>query len=848
MDHSPQIYRLLYRTSVEADIIFPDETQKKFIKRIVDDEVLYEVNEMVVTQQMYVEELLSSGILTLPLNTLSIGPGSVNKVSTLTEFKRAAFIELFSGSEGIIKKYADLSAILESTKIELDASLKYRLGLANEKKKVKTQKESSNKRAQLIHEKEMKTKELELFCVYHNSKFFQSAYDVTLTRELHLEDLKDSLTVNLQGFRENATEETSRHHQKILAEAKLELAFEEFKTSCRDMNWKSASPQALQHDLQASIAFSNARTADARQQVERLAFLGENTENLNQIRQEFQQLQASFDDSNAMEQFNVLNMDRIAHNFKIELLESSIVKNQASAESNAKEISSIEQKLQGACKRRQEKRLARDFIDAKQDEADELMRQLDKLQNEAAYKDEKSSTESRQKVVGELKNKFPARVIGRISELHEPIPGVSEKFTRGRLGKLADAIVVDATDTAEACVAHLKAKQLSIIDETFIPLDALGKKQKTSKDYLLDGKLPEAVDCVFIEDLVQMPEEHKQVFSYCAKPCLVTSTHSDAETLLRLPESKKLDVVSMNTSTCFRKQGFTEVTGEEDESINLHETIVKAETKLVMLRAELDLLIPRRTLLNREISILDALIERIEKSMEPYRELYLFHINEVRAFEDEKNQIFVKVDKGKTKLFNELKSKFEVKKSNHFSLFCKELKIPGIDGYLRTQEPSQELVEIKFEMLGRNVSTCEGDEAFVRDVAAQITSMDISADDSFEEVNRMDQNLKTKERELARAVEEFCSHIKSFFEMSKDIEQQKQISNELTIQIHDIYEQIYDNLSRVQMSIKENYQIINDNFVNHSTLALQAGSIGNFIVPPDNVPANFHLVSAQLKT
>lgn len=830
-----------HRSFVEANVVYPDKTQRKFTKVINGIEILFQIDGVRVLQSQYIDELLNSGILVPPLNTLYIGPGSVNKVSTVSDLKRAAFIELFSGSEEVVRKYKDLSASIRSVKIDLDASLKNQVGLASEKKRIKAKRESTEKRSQLMHELELKAKELELFNLYHNNKFLDSAYDGTLNRELRLDELKDSLAANFREVEERIAMEITLNEQRVFAKARFESESQEIQESLQEMNRKIENNDNLKLELLMSARMFEAKTVGVQKEIEKL---GERSEENAELDEEFQQLQESFEANNEFKQFKVSNLSSSASIDELELLKDSIDSNQDSAGNIAREMSLIEQEIEKVYHQRQEKRQARKSIEDKQEEVDDLTKQLNMLQNSAMNGNEKRSTSFRQKIIDELKKKFPERVIGRISELFKPKAGATQNFIRDRLGNFSEAIVVDSIRTAEECVAVLKTKQLSLVNEIFLPLNELVLEQKTSKEFLQSGKLPTTVDCVFIENLVETLKEHEKVFLFCFKPSLVVHSLSDAELLLKLPENKKLDIVSIDTSTCFRKQGFTEVTGAEEKTGSNEEMVLEMETKLIKLRTELVQLIPQRARFNREILLLDAQMERLRKSIEPLRDLLSFYTKEVEKLKAERNRISMELDLDKIKLYKKMQSNMDMKKIQHFREFCENLGITCIDDYLTTRATPKELVKMHSASLRLEISTYDEDKAFIQEI---LEDTNFAGNDSSE-IFQLKDKLTTKRHELYKAADELCAIVQNYFEIKRDVKQQEEISDELTLQIDDIYEQIYDNLSKIQLSLKENYEILIDNFVSHSSLSLEAGNICNFIVPPDNVPNNFQLVSEQLKT
>jgi len=71
--------------------------------------------------------------------------------------------------------------------------------------------------------------------------------------------------------------------------------------------------------------------------------------------------------------------------------------------------------------------------------------------------------------------------------------------------------------------------------------------------------------------------------------------------------------------------------------------------------------------------------------------------------------------------------------------------------------------------------------------------------------------------------------------------------------IVETYEKIYDEFHRVQVCYRDHFEIFTNNFKQKSWIPLRAGSLTEFIVPPDNTndknqfPDGFMLVKEQLK-
>lgn len=80
-----------------------------------------------------------------------------------------------------------------------------------------------------------------------------------------------------------------------------------------------------------------------------------------------------------------------------------------------------------------------------------------------------------------------------------------------------------------------------------------------------------------------------------------------------------------------------------------------------------------------------------------------------------------------------------------------------------------------------------------------------------------------------------------------DIQNNFGVEEDLTKKVEENYEMIFDDLHRIQMSLKENYETMMRNFKNHTSIPLSNGSITSFVVPSDDVPGDCSLVEYQLK-
>lgn len=384
------------------------------------------------------------------------------------------------------------------------------------------------------------------------------------------------------------------------------------------------------------------------EKAKKLEILGEQSDEAKEIHDKFLKLQEEFEEQHGSDLFKISSMKKIAREDDIEHLSRCIKRYKEQTEMNNAKMKPTNEKIAKLRAERDAEMLEKLEIEKQmktlEDSVQSFEKQekaLDDANNE--QKDKKIISNWRLKVINELKEEFPQRVLGRLSEFYGPKGNkvnANVEFIKGRLGKYSKAIVVDTRTTANECIDYLKIKNLTPITEVFLPLSDLAY-QKSSKSFLPGGKVPPKLISQFMEDLFMATNESvEKALVFCLKPSLVLGSLENAEKALTWSESKKLNVVSTEAGTCFNTNGILERNVKGVDEGLTEEELIECELKqsqlwveIIKVNAAVGAQATKLALLTSKISSIDSKIDKLEASLAPYLKANANEMDKIQQLE-----------------------------------------------------------------------------------------------------------------------------------------------------------------------------------------------------------------------
>lgn len=814
--------------------------------------MLCEIDGRVTTKENYKKELVVSGIILPSTNTLVVSSASVHKVATLSEHSRGAFIEIFCDSKDLISAYDQFSTMISHLRVEIDATVQEQKELTVEKKKMKIDIESSEKRSQMVLERKSLALEFDLFKMYHNKTFADSAFDEVAKLESELQELKVRKAENFEFFKKSKEMETSLLHDKETLKIQLDKLTEDYQLSERDFqkadaNHKVTTTSNIQ--IQESIdAFQN-KIKTNELQISKLESLAEGSE---ETHQDFLKLRTEFEEENFIDLRCISSIEKIVREYDIKHLTKKIKNCQEAATVSQDKIHSINEniaKLKAECEEKSAKKRDIEISMSHHQDAITSFEALEELYNKTIEeRDKKFLKTSRQKIIKELKEKFPKRVIGRLSELWTSVANTvssDEYFINNRLGKFSEAIVVDDRKTADECISFLKFKFLIPIDETFLPLSDLAH-QKASKALLPNEKLPANIPGQVIEDLLKATnDEVEKVLVYCLQPAIVLDSLKDAEKCLSWKGSKKLNVISTETANCFNKNGFLErdaqadVLMTEEDLIKSEEILSRGREKLIRQNTNKELKATELVCLNLRISLIDSNVHGLEASLASQQQIGVNIKQKMQKLQADLNKLMLdKTRLEQQELLDQLRERMKLKEIKHYQAFCEALQIQNIQEYLKQRKMPSSMIKKNIELMKQEI---------------EHLNREIADNESMKEklgpqVTRSQEELIDKMKIIHNLVNENCNKEREYLNLKLKLHEEEETREAIICEIVDVNEKIIDNLNRVQMSFKDNYNILTQNFMAHTKLPLSVGTLSGFVIPPDEIPVDYSVVRDQLKS
>lgn len=793
-----------------------------------------------VSADEYKTKVIETQVLLPVPNTLVINARNIDKVSSLTDVKRAEFIEMISGNGETVKEYELLSKQLELLKVDFDTSVKQKNTLTAEKNKLKKDMESAEEREQLIREFEGQEMQFDLFRMFHNNKFMETVDEEIESQKRNLEGMKKAVLGKIEEHKENDEQEANMRKELKLQEDNLEKMILDFqkpqmKVAKLRMSKSFTETKNREHKIQHDL--NQKRIQKLSKEVQQMETLFNNRENFKALREKYLSLKKSFEQENSTDLFNYDVKLMLCHEDKLKYLRQTL-DTLKSNEADKKAVGRSIQELHN--KRQQMTKLMKSYTlkKAKLDVHTKAYNERENSIQQAKAKRDDFFKADRLKIVNELKQRFPEKVYGRLSELWEPVDVENLKLLKSRLGNFSEAIVVDTRSTAENCIEFLKIKQLSSINETFLPLSEFSR-QKSSTALLPREKLPTELDCGVIESLISAnTEEIAKAILHCIKPSIVAKSLADAGQLLKWKGSKKLNIVSLEAGATFETKGFIVNCGNverisEEDIEDAEKNQFENKQKLMQMRFEVEKDASEFIALKEEIAQIDAEMQKCEVLLEVLNKT--FNSSKLKTTQEEINVIEKTAEFAQQKAYlDQLKSQIKQKEAEHYKQFCDEARIENLD----------EFIENLKKMGSINEKALEERRKLISDLNKET---DKAQDFDSEGLKAAENLLAVEEEKLNNYFKTVQETHQQHFELYKIKNQNAATSANMLKETLAVNEKIHEDLHKVQMGFKENFEILTRNFMEHQSLQMEEGTFEGFVVPPDDVPEDYRLVQDQLK-
>ena len=819
---------------MEAHVCSSSGPTIRFRKSIVNQDVLFEIDGNPTSQQEYKNALIQSQIVLAKQSSLILDKQSIDKVSSLTDKKRATFIELLSTTEADDKSYEMLSNQIEKIRVELDVSVKQQNELTNEKKRLRKEIESVFQQSKLKKDVKKRENQLDLFKIFHNKNFLESVYKEIEELTANFAESREKVLKKLESVTEAAEQEIQMRNKIYIDDVKLSKDIGEFHRN-QDEFFKLQAKANLKswyrNDNYYTIEKNKEKIHKIFGEVQKLQQYVSNKNRFEEVHAEYVQLKRAFEEENKDELVDLSMMQTICEDDHRAHLKKRLKSHKAKIFHNAQ----ITEQVTKLKEKQDFKKLTLNEFEKRERVLNSTAKDLQVLMQEIVDANEKKRkvlSNNNEKTIEDLKEKFKEKVYGRLSDFWTPVGKEYEKLLTSRLDKFANSIVVDDRSTAEACIEILKVKHISSVGESFLILSEL-VNQKTSKNLIPCKTLPK--DCVFIETLVNASlAEMEKAILFCMKPSLVLN---ETEEILKWSGSRKLNILSNDTGVSFETEGFIRSVGNINQLLE-HE-ICQADEKMFGMSQQIRKLnfetLKQRIeeiFLKKEIFELDLEINQLELTSNNIVE------SEFAMAEIENEISDYKWDDTKFKqTLSDVRSKIKHKEENHFRTFCSNLSVESIEEYLKQR--------IKVTM--GKMSDMEEKIVILNEEISQKQSIVKKLMGSDEELKHNKQKLKEDEGKLDQSFKENCQLHEQHFDLLHELNKRNEAKDQLMKDAMDKNEQIHDTLHRIQLSYKENFEIITNHFFEHNELHVNQGTLEDFMILPNKVPEDFRLVDEQLK-
>mmetsp|Transcript_53576 Transcript_53576/g.127694 ORF Transcript_53576/g.127694 Transcript_53576/m.127694 type:complete len:1243 (+) Transcript_53576:107-3835(+) len=521
-----------------SELEAPADKKQVFKRSILKGgETRFQVDGQTVSQADYLGKLEAINILSKARNFL-VFQGDVEATAQRQGKDLTAFFEQVSGSDAYRQEYEQLAA--EKAKKEDSARYLFtkKRNAVNEKKRVTKQKEEAEEFQQLEEERKALQKEFYLFRLHGLERQLDNAVSRLTSIESEKADMAKAVDEERHTL-EQAEREKAKAHltlsqaERVASVTKSELdklhpEHSTVRSRIQFLRQRVEDLQRTSHNSQKRHELFNGHTEALRKEAqeleEKIALLHRDVQEkeLNftpEQQAEFQKAQQEAERVTAASADRRQELENALRAARAERERSEREAHEASAQAEClnRRIAELTELLQGAeaVARRdhamaQKQRAERESLKAKigdcSDEKEQLQAERQELteaiQDITATEQQLARERNISEVCSSLAATFQG-VRGRVVDLCRPSQKRLHVAVNVALGKNADAVVVDTSETAHACVRFLKERMLEPM--TFLPLQELRWQPMDARAQQLISEQPRlrlALNCVTFDESV----------------------------------------------------------------------------------------------------------------------------------------------------------------------------------------------------------------------------------------------------------------------------------------------------------------------------------------------------------
>ena len=779
-------------------------------------------------------------------------------VTGLTDQKRIGFIEHLCSSKELIEFYRKIEEELNIANSDMKLRHQSEIELKSEKRKVVKDLKSVENQLNLVENFNEQVQQYSLFRLFHNKKFEASVEEnaegeieklekMNEEREENFHELKLKIEKKLKledearEIEENLLELDKERSEKYWEQQRLQLKVDNIKKCLIITAEASKFIEEIERNVEKS-----------QEEMKKLEAEKEASKNFLEHKQEFQKLRQSFDGKkeNIIAQNNINTQKLLCGDREVKILEAAIDRESKYLKKSKEELDAAIEKLNSLKISRHNSHKKILEIENKTKEIEVLEKNLVDLE-EKLYRSRENAKNDlpamREKIFSDLKKKFHSHILGRISDFWNSENENDQKFIARRLGKLNHAIVVDNKVTAAACIEFLKIKQLTEIDEVFLPLIEIPDQATTVN---IPKNFPvRKIDSLFICE----SQELMKAVLHCLTPSIVCETLKQAEKATSMKEFSKVQVLSMEGAGMMAKEGFLESAKICEEFNFSSEEILQNEKLKVQEKANL----LRYTIceggneakivyLRNEIEGFNSQINLLENKLRVKKNSYESNIKIQSKRQEDVQRIITDEDRVETrKLLEKLQNDLKKTRDEFFQEFCQKAGVKNVQVFEEILKMSSNTKKIE------NLNTkIEGQKKEIKLYRLQTDKFRPNFNDYVDEVSKLTEvteKLIHKESEVDVKIEENIAKKDEILKAKFEIYTKEKVHSESFQKIAETFEKFYDDLAKVQENSSENFEIIGQHFMNQMQLPVTRGSLKDFVMPQEDLPENVHLVKHQLE-
>ncbi|XP_046433115.1 structural maintenance of chromosomes protein 1A [Neodiprion pinetum] len=576
--------------SVTAVFKMEDGTEKSFMRSVQGSASEHRIDNMVVTSQVYLNELEHLGINVKAKNFL-VFQGAVESIAMKNPKERTALFEEISNSGALKTEYERLRSEMFRAEEETQFSYQKKKGVAAERKEAKLEKEEAEKYHRLKEECAEKQVELQLFRLFHNEKEIENLEN-TLKKKQHevdkilkkkekvdeklREQKKEAGKLNReyqkieQDIREMEAEiskkrptfikakERVTHMQKKVESARKSLATartadEAHKKDIKELHDQLSQVEQAKSAYEANVAGqSQSQGRDVQLEDEQVREYNNLKEAAGKQSARYLQMLDSINRQQKSDQDRLDNEGRKKTDVENKHKQKGHMRDEAQ-----KRVEKLEEHIRTSeAALEDQKKLRADLqsdVGTSKDKIQQIQRELENISEQLGDakvdKHEVSRNKKKTEIVENFKRLYPG-VYDRMINMCQPIHKRFNVAITKVLGKYMEAIVVDTEKTARQCIQYLKEQYLE--PETFLPLDYI--QAKPLKGRLRNIQEPKNVKLLY-DVLAFSPKDIDRAVLFATNNALVCETPEDANKVAyEMDKKTRYDCVALD-GTYYQKAG-----------------------------------------------------------------------------------------------------------------------------------------------------------------------------------------------------------------------------------------------------------------------------------------------------